>query len=405
MKKSLLSVLLLAAVTLAYAQEAQTVSSSAESGLTEEELKEMGTKVRYIPNAFKDNWELGIALGTDWQANGMFHKTPEGQTKARADMSFAFDISALKWFNPFIGVRLGMIGSFPHWDLESWSEETHYYTEKKLEYDIHADVLWNVSHQATGYKPNRMYNAILYAGIDFLGMPHRIPYPGVSVGLLNSFHIRPNWALNLDLRMTGHRDSYGTRDWNGDEVHGWGGKIALLFGFTYRFNKSEWETVVPVPDKVKQALEDCGKEADLAKQEAQAEKDAADQLRSENDDLRRELATRAEVKMDLTHCDLFFPIDKTVFELTEMNHFHSYLDVVRSCGADLSQVRCNVIGSADKGTGRHAHNVDLAKRRAEYGKQLLIEAGIPATNITTSHEIRESSEAKLDRCVSITFAR
>lgn len=400
--KKIFTFLFLGASLLTYAQQTEGVQTRTYS---QEELEQLGTKVKYVPNQFKDNWELSLGIGTDWQANGMFYKGDDGKTLARPDFSFAADINATKWFNPFWGLRGGLIASYPHWDLESYSDEVGYYTEKKFEYDIHLDVLWNLSHQATGYRPNRVYNAILYAGFDFIGMPNRTPYPGISLGLLNKFNIHRNWALNLDLRLTGHRDSEGTRGRDGQAVHGWGGKIALFFGFSYRFSKSEWDTMVPVSDEVKNILEKAQDDVNLANQLAQAEKDAADQLRGENEDLRRELAAREAVMVDLTKATLFFEINSADLDLVEIAHFESYLNVVRSSGLQMSTIRANIIGTADKGTGSMEYNIKLAQRRAEYVRHMLMLSGVSANNITVSYEIRESPEARLDRCVDINFSK
>lgn len=395
MKKFFTSILLLAGMSM-FAQEAVE---------NNQDFEMMGTKVSYVPNKFKDNWELGLNVGLDWQMNGL------ASGKVKVDPGFGFDIFTAKWFNPFFGARLGLTGTYPHKDWmhlkDGVDPATAEYKDLKntFEYYVHTDLLWNVSNQFAGYNPDRMYNAILYLHAGVIGYPNQMIQFAYGAGFLNRFKVAENWCLNLDLRGTLHRDHQSKGVIPDLALGGIGGNLALFFGFSYRFDKPEWRTVVDPSDEAKAYVAGLGQRLADAENLAAAEKAAADQLRAENEDLQRKLAAAEANRMDLKNAVLFFELDKSVLDIREVAHFNTYLAVVKSAGSDLSDAKAEIVGSADKGTGSKFYNEKLAERRAQTVKKMLVEEGMKAENITTRVELRAGSKARLDRCVDIHFSK
>lgn len=394
MKKIFTSILLLAATMSVFAQEAKQDAI---------DYSKLGTKVSYVPNKFKDNWELGLNVGLDWQMNGL------ASGNVKVDPAFGFDIFTAKWFNPYFGARLGLTGMYPHKDWMHLKDGVNpagaEYKDLKdaFQYYVHTDLLWNVSNQFAGYNPDRVYNAILYLHAGVIGFPEQKIQFAYGAGFLNRFKVAEHWTLNLDLRGTLYRDHQEAGVIPDLALGGLGGNLSLFFGFSYRFKEAEWKTYVEPSDDLKAYITDLQGRAKDAEVLAASEKANADQLRAENNDLRRKLEAAKAIKLDLRNAALFFDISKSNLDIREVAHYHTYLNVVKSTGLSFEDVDVEVVGTADKGTGSKFYNEKLAERRAQAVKKMLVEEGFKAERITTRIELRNGSKARLDRCAEIHF--
>ena len=98
MKKNLLFVLLLAASTVAFAQEAQS-----SHRYTAEEVASMGTPVKYVPNRFCDNWEIAGTAGYVIMCENSLRKTDAATRRTmkfdtHKGRSMAFGLSLSYYF-------------------------------------------------------------------------------------------------------------------------------------------------------------------------------------------------------------------------------------------------------------------------------------------------------------------
>lgn len=384
---------------------------------TEEQVREMlGSKVSYVPNKFKDNWELGLGVGLNWNMDGMIERT------VQVDPSVAVNLEVYKWFNPYWGVRFGLNNQILHnnfcknaYDAGAvlMSDDD---IKKAYQYYVHTDLMWNLTNQFCGYKAERMYNAVLYlhAGVSGMaGWKSADILPSFGPGFLNRFRINDNWVLNLDLRGTFHKELSANRCVKvapgvgagiGD---GTAGELELSFGFSYRFNQATWNTYVPASDEAVKAFMDMQDSNNLLAQQKEAEAKKAAQLREENEELKRALAAAETAKQsvlaDLRQVTLFYEINKSDLAIREQKHLDCYLSVIKSIGIEGSKFE--VIGCADKKTGNRIYNEKLAAKRAETIKKALIEMGVKEENIICKTEIRTNRNQLLDRAAEIHFIK
>lgn len=156
----------------------------------------------------------------------------------------ALDISVGKWMSPVWGARiqyngLGMKGltnaSNPY--SSAAYKDTHLYEQKFGYWNIHADLLFNLSAAICQY-PRRFYELIPYGGIGYAGSygkgdNENANSCSVSLngGLLNKFRVCRSVDLYLDLRAVMLQDKLDK------QVGGirFDGAAGATLGVTYKF--------------------------------------------------------------------------------------------------------------------------------------------------------------------------
>ena len=282
--------------------EKATESVSAQPAEDEEFTDYDEIKLTYVPNSFADNWEISLAGGISVLFNGMGHddnttSAPETGTgyKMYDAIGGVGEISATKWFNPYVAGRIGwMTGFLPYKNTKEDCTISHWHNY------AHIDMLWDWTTQFGGYKPDRIYDAVPYVHVGVVANPDWNVMMGGGVGLLNRFHLNNNWLINLDLRATATTArKFGLESGIAIDVN-------ALIGVTYRFNQAGWENAVENP--YKDVLNDLRNEnKELAKKNAQAEKENAElrQRKQGNKDL-------VKLVESITHDTVFYGIPDTM---------------------------------------------------------------------------------------------
>lgn len=334
-------------------------------------------KEAYVTNGFWDNWFLSANIGATWNGDGLF------TGGVRENFSGIGDLTAGKWLTPNWGLGLGL-GVYGIQDLNR--------SNTYLTFNPHVNVYWDWTNQFGGYDPNRMYHAIPYA--HFGGMISK-KLGGdftLGVGLLNKFCINEHWAINLDLRgdlVRGEQTGY---------VRGWGGLLNLMVGFTYSFNRTGWDVHHPCPVVV----DNSGELADL-QNAYQKLQDKNDRLTAENNELRNRKPEVINNAGDFAGVTFYYFIGETELGIYEKAHLSSYLEtVIKKTNKDEKFL---VKGHADQATGTSGRNIRLAQLRAEDIKNALVNAGVPAENITTKVEILNTPNVALDRAANIELVK
>lgn len=353
-----------------------------------------------LVNKFSNNWFITVDGGA-----GVYFSCFDDHRKFTDRFAPAADIYVGKWFSPIIGLRLGaswmqnkglsngpVAGSL----LDEYRPDGYYKTLYN-QVGPAADVMINLTNWWCGYKPNRMYNAIVYAGaggyFTLNNDWHTLRDTNLfgRVGFINSFNVSKRVALSLDIRATlmdGHADNAY------NHVDKMFGSLNAYLGVTFNLGKTNWSApVVPVCPPA----ENCDA---LRARLSAAEARVADLERQLQDCLNRKPeVVEAEPEALAT---IYFPIGVSRLTREDKNIVNAVADVLK---ADASK-KYDVKGYADTYTGSDAINNRLRNQRAGNVVKQLVSRGVSADQVQAvpvQGNLHGDNEAlvSLDRCAVI----
>ncbi len=235
----------------------------------------------FVSNGFGDNWEISGNLGA---ATALSNGKNLGGFGDRIGLEG--NISATKWVHPVLGIRAQLQGGrFIGFDADRG--------EMKYPYLFtHVDFVVNFSNWVGGYRDDRAYYAMPFAGFgymatNFTDLSHRNTGAGTlqgyafTMGWLNRFRLSPSVDFDIELKGLLMQSHLSPARMDGSYLFG----LSATVGFTYRFNKRGWQRC------------SGGYSADdiRAFQDAVAAGQAElDRVKAENDRLSRELAAAME---------------------------------------------------------------------------------------------------------------
>lgn len=357
-------------------------------------------KLTYIPNAGKDNWELNVAGGVSVLFNGIGHT---GDDYSRAGNRFyesiggGGEITASKWFNPYVAVRFGWYGEYMPFAFSKRPEAVNMAAWNNY---FHFDAMWDWTSQFGGYKPNRVYNFVPYVHVGVIYNPQNNAMMAGGVGLLNRFRLAEHWMLNIDLRATATSAAKFSAE------YGIAIEPQVLVGFSYRFKNATWKTKVKATNTERI-------EALLLENQSLADLNSA--LMAENSTLRDRKAEFVESVQEvvvnkgdngkellkkLEKLTVYYQIASAELTSVEKVHLYTYLNAIKF-GDTNKELYYEITGRADTRTGSQEYNEDIANRRAENVKKQLIESGIAEDHITTKIELLNSGDCNLDRSAEV----
>ena len=354
-------------------------------------------------NPFWHNWFINAGAGMN-----MFFGDHTGKMANVWDhSSWIADFSFGKWFTPGIGVRLGVnvgkVDGMSAWtghkneispNTNSYNHQGFivYENDKPVVYDgfkdytayktrenfliAGADVMFNLSNMLWGYKADRVYSFIPYAGVGYavsLNEAHwymgkredygrRTNLISFTGGIINKFRLSKHFDFNVDIKaqFTGDQFDqqwYSLRPEDGHTIANSAGRLgegllSATLGFTYNI-LPEWQksvhTTVRVNDNVL---------ADLNNRLADLDKLNSD-LRSQlENSLNREVTRENVAAQPLL---VTFQIDRWKLSTKDRVNLGFLAEVIK---ANPNLVYA-VTGFADKGTGSVKRNIFLAQKRAE----------------------------------------
>ena len=353
-----------------------------------------------LVNKFSNNWFITVDGGA-----GVYFSSFDDHRKFTDRFAPAADIYVGKWFSPIIGLRLGaswmqnkglsngpVAGSL----LDEYRPDGYYKTLYN-QVGPAADVMINLTNWWCGYKPNRMYNAIVYAGaggyFTLNNDWHTLRDTNLfgRVGFINSFNVSKRVALSLDIRATlmdGHADNAY------NHVDKMFGSLNAYLGVTFNLGKTNWSApVVPVCPPA----ENCDA---LRARLSAAEARVADLERQLQDCLNRKPeVVEAEPEALAT---IYFPIGVSRLTREDKNIVNAVADVLK---ADASK-KYDVKGYADTYPGSDAINNRLRNQRAGNVVKQLVSRGVSADQVQAvpvQGNLHGDNEAlvSLDRCAVI----
>ena len=342
----------------------------------------------YETNRFWDNWE--IAAGGGASMLQVERNIGDDPGKFFNRVGWNANISVTKWIVPVVGMRLRVDGG----EFQNYSFDQPKYGSgifKTPYLYVHGDILVNMSNWIGGYRPNRIYSAVSYMGFGYTTMSWTDRSAGstnseyaFTTGLLNKFHIAPQWDIELDLR------SWFFREGSLPAEIGSGNRVAVglsaSVGIAYRFNQRTWTPAYSQTDvdgyiAAIVGLEETLLAADAALISAAEELQA---LETDNKRLKSDLATaqsatqNAMVSHTVGESVVFF----TIGEATLSEYAHATLDNYIAAMRDTT-TPITITGYADKETGSAERNMQLSKERAENVTAYLTSKGIDGSRITT----------------------
>ncbi len=357
----------------------------------------------YLLNRTRDNWFITAEGG----ANISFAKYGI-HTELKDRFAPTAGLYVGKWFSPVFGGRFGaswytLKGCSPtptNGALLDHVRPDGYYKTKTQEIGAMFDLMVNLTNWWCGYRPGRVYNASFYVGggayftfaPDYVkGSQDGWKYAHncrltTRAGILNTFNVSKQVAINLDLRWT----LFGapTNENN----------ASALLGLTYKFKNREWNApVVPVCPEP----ENCD-----AYRERLAAADA--RIASLEDQLRRALNRPVET----VECPaagpiatVYYPIGVSTLSRENQRVVTAIASVMNS--EEYSNKSFVITGWADNYTGTDNINARLRTRRAETVKNLLVRKGVAAdrleVNTDAANRMGEGRDyIALDRAVTIT---
>ncbi len=191
----------------------------------------------FVSNGFWDNWEITLGGGA---GTALSNGTNQGSFGDR--INFEANIGLTKWFHPVTGMRLQLQGGrFANFDDVLGKAKWPYLF-------VHADFMLNFSNWAGGYREDRAYYAVPFAGFgymasNFTDKSHENNGSGThqsfafTLGWLNKFRISPSFDFNIELKGLIAPSRVSPVAMDGSYLFG----FSATAGFTYRFNKRGWQ--------------------------------------------------------------------------------------------------------------------------------------------------------------------
>ena len=345
----------------------------------------------FVSNGFWDNWEITLGGGA---GTALSNGTNQGSFGDRINFEANFGLT--KWFHPVTGMRLQLQGGrFANFDDVLGKAKWPYLF-------VHADFMLNFSNWAGGYREDRAYYAVPFAGFgymasNFTDKSHENNGSGThqsfafTLGWLNKFRISPSFDFNIELKGLLTKSGICPAEMNGSYLAG----LSATAGITYRFNQRGWERGVPgyTADDIRafqnavaagnSALEAARSEnADLANRlkAAEAEADAAKAAAAAAAAKAAAEAAAAQKVNTLSPTSIIF-YDYSMSKLTpkEKTRLELMADLIKSGPKDRVY---KIEGHADQQTGTAAGNKRVAENRAKSVYDVLVKCGVNPKQLT-----------------------
>lgn len=325
---------------------------------------------------FWSNWF--VSAGVDFNAvyssqDHLHNKNPFSTDRG----TFGFNVAVGKWFTPGIGLRTKFNGAWTKRVLSANNHHTFHY------WNMHEDVMLNLSNLLMGYKEQRVWNLIPYVGVGVARnmSDNQYSFSG-NVGLLNNFRVSKRMQIFLDLSFTtvdGSFDHAPADPWAATgnlSMRHWDKHFGASVGITYNIGKPGWEKTPDVTALMA-----------MNKEQMDALNASLREQQNENARLREMLNTQSKPQPTALEKEVVVlaGTSQSVFFNIGSSRIASRKDLVnvKEVAEYAKQHhRCIVVtGYADSKTGDAHYNQQLSERRARVVADELVKMGVPAENI------------------------
>lgn len=363
-------------IALAFVGLASTTTAMAQ------ESEVPAKKYSVATNSFWANWFVSAGVsGTSYytsQESGV-SKFPISNKRG----TIGFTAAVGKWFTPSIGLRT----KFDFLKGKQVNTENNHplYTSVTA----HEDVMFNLSNMFCGYNEERVWNAILYAGIGVASKLNdgKIADIYYTAGWLNNFRVSKRVQLFADLSIgatEGSLDQGPKDNWSSfqkNKHRHWDKNVRLDLGVTYNLGKCNWDKVPDVEGLMA-----------MNKEQMDALNQSLKEQQDENARLREMLSTTknqpvVENNTNTNGVSSFVGTSSSVFFNINSDKVASRKDLVNvkelAEYAKANNAKIVVTGYADSKTGSVAFNQKLSERRANTVANELVKMGVNRDNIIT----------------------
>lgn len=341
----------------------------AQTADVEEEVIYEKNKQKVITNTFWDNWFVQLGAGAQ-----IYFGDHNKQLDLVDRLALGLDAGFGKWFSPQIGVRAMISGltikGGTHADIHRVSADEyivgapHYLWEQQFNfYNIHADVLFNMSNILCGYKETRVWNCSPYLGLGWMATweTPRTREVSFNFGIFNAIRLSEKFDFNIDIRSTMVKDSFDGESGGRKEE----GLLTATLGFSYKFKKRGW-------DRSKTIIRNNLAEANALKKQLDALRDENAKLQS---DLKNAEAQIKEVKViekeqTIAPVYVVFEIGKSDLSKEARVTLGLLAKAIKEAPEGTTYT---ISGYADEGTGSKRINEKLSADRAQAVYNCLIE--------------------------------
>lgn len=314
----------------------------------------------YITNRFFDNWFISAGGGAQ-----IYFGENDWHGSVGKRMAPALDISVGKWITPAVGLRLQYAGlqakgfNYGESPYSKGIADGNFYKEKFNIMNLHADFLWNISNAISGYKEDRFWDVIPFAGFgwarSWANGSHKNEL-AATVGLLNKMRISSAFDVNLESRfmMVNERLDQVTRGKSFE------GMLSFTAGITYNFPLRGFKRasdIIVVEDNTGYINTIADLQGQLAKAQA-AREELLRELEAEKAKEPQMVAQPYPVLPDLA---IFFSIGKAEITEKEMVNIGYIADVIKR----VPNKKFILFASADKETGTAEFNQMLSEKRGQ----------------------------------------
>lgn len=363
---------------------------------------------------FIDHTFVGVNAGV----NTLFAREstlPDQKNKA----TFDFEVYAGKWFTPAVGVKAGFqkmnvreqfgTNFKNHSILSKPSEDGNVKFGGNY---LHGDIMWSLINGIWGYKEDRKFDIIPYGHVGWvrlydpeMGMfdsKYQDDEFAAGPAIMLTYKVAKRLSVVLDVKdiiLSGRFHDYD----NAGIVNNLTAGLGLQWGIGATTWKSEQKCV-----------DNSGALADALAALAAAQQ-ALDKANADKDALAKALeecenkpvpepeqdVVYIKTNLGITPITLYYDINSTELNATELRHLDDYMNDVLSKDPDRVFY---LTGSADKGTGTLEINQRLVKGRSENVKKILMSK----YNVKEDHiELKEgkitdeNSDPRFDRSTII----
>ena len=328
---------------------------------------------RYVTNGFWDNWYLQLGVGGQAYVGEFDSEASLGDR-----ITPAFELSVGKNITPTVGFRLQAFGlqakgfSYANSGASFLQGKPNVkgLDEQIFDYfGFHGDVTFNVSNFFGGYRTDRFYEPVVYAGAGIVTETNNNTITPTGVlGLINKFRLSDKFDLNLEVKLP-----LVDQDFDGQVG---GSKLegipSATIGFTYKFKERTFKNA---NDLTAAPAGKIGEdELNRLKNQLASEQDRARRLQEELERARNRKAETIVEKGPSVMAPLatFFEIGKAKLSAKEKINLEYVAAVIKQNPG----TKYSVVGYADKNTGTADFNKKLAERRIDAVVDILTKAGV-----------------------------
>ena len=339
----------------------------------------------FVSNGFWDNWEITLGGGA---GTALSNGTNQGSFGDRINFEANFGLT--KWFHPVTGMRLQLQGGrFANFDDVLGKAKWPYLF-------VHADFMLNFSNWAGGYREDRAYYAVPFAGFgymasNFTDKSHENNGSGThqsfafTLGWLNKFRISPSFDFNIELKGLIAPSRVSPVAMDGSYLFG----FSATAGFTYRFNKRGWQRGVAGYTAADiQAFQDAVaasmaaveaaelENAQLAQQLAAAQAQAAAAQNAAADAAAAAAVATVVAADEAALADtsiILFDYSMSWLTPQEKTRLELVAEKIKNGPQDMVY---QIVGHADQQTGTKAGNKRVAEHRAKRVYDFLVSKGV-----------------------------